>query len=120
MKFDDFAIGVDIEDIERFKDKDEAFLTRIFTQNEIEYCKSKINSHQNFAGRYCAKEAVFKALSALGETGIEFKLIEVYHQNKVPCVRFLSDLENKYRVKLSLSHDTTKAIAYVIICKKED
>ena len=120
MKFDDFAIGVDIEDVERLKNKDEMFLNRIFTQNEIEYCKSKINVHQHFAARYCAKEAVFKALSAFAEIGIEFKLIEVYHENKVPCVRFLSDLEDKYMVKLSLTHDSTKAVAYVIICRKED
>ena len=118
MNFEDFAIGVDIEEVERFKEKDSAFIQRIFTENEIEYCKSKITQHQHYAARYCAKEAVFKALSFFGEIGIEFKTIEVYHQNKVPSIRFLSELEKKYNVKLSLSHDKTKAVAYVIICKK--
>ena len=117
MIFDDFSIGVDIEDIERFINKDEMFLNRIFTQGEIEYCKSKISPHQHFAARYCAKEAVFKALSAFGEKGIEFKTIDIYHQNKVPCIRFLSELNDKYQAKLSLSHDKTKAVAYVIIKK---
>lgn len=117
MNFEDFSIGIDIEDVERFINKDATFLERIFTPNEIEYCKSKITSHQHFAARYSAKEAVFKALSALGESGIEFKTIEIYHQSKVPCIRFLSDLEKKYQAKLSLSHDKTKAVAYVIINK---
>lgn len=120
MNFEDFEIGIDIEDVERFKDKDDLFLNRIFTPLEIEYCKSKISQHQHFAARYCAKEAVFKALSAFGEMGIEFRSIEVYHQKKVPKIRFLSELQNKYKVKISLSHDKTKAVAYVIISKKED
>lgn len=120
MSFDNFAIGVDIEDVDRFKDKDDLFLNRIFTPLEIEYCKSKISQHQHFAARYCTKEAVFKALSSFNETGIEFKTIETYHINKVPHVRFLCELENKYNVKLSLSHDKTKAVAYVIIIKKEN
>ena len=117
MNFEKISIGVDIEDVERFINKDDAFLTRIFTPLEIEYCKSKTNSHQHFSARYCAKEAIFKALSAFNESGIEFKLIEIYHQNKIPCVRFLSDLSKKYEAKLSLSHDKTKSIAYVIIKK---
>ena len=37
----DFSIGTDIEDISRFdkyaKDKNEPFVQRIFTENEIEY-----------------------------------------------------------------------------------
>ncbi len=117
MDFEKISIGVDIEDVERFINKDEVFYNRIFTPLEIEYCKSKTNSHQHFSARYSAKEAVFKALSSFGESGIEFKTIEVYHQNKIPCVRFLSDLSKKYEAKLSLSHDKTKSIAYVIIKK---
>ena len=120
MNFDKFSIGVDIEDVERFINKDEMFINRIFTPLEIEYCKSKITPHQHFAARYCAKEAIFKALSAFKEKGIEFKSIEIYHENKVPKVRFLSELKDRYDVKVSLSHDKTKAIAYVIINKKED
>lgn len=120
MNFENISIGVDIETIERFENKDETFLKRIFSPVEIEYCKSKSSSAQHLAARYCAKEAVFKALSAFGVSGIEYNKIEVFHKNKVPCIRFLSDLENIYKAKLSLSHDKTKAIAYVIIEKSEN
>lgn len=120
MNFENFAIGVDIEDTERFINKDETFLNRIFTPLEIEYCNSKLNSHQHFAARYCAKEAIYKALSSMGEYGIEFKTIEIYNQNRIPYVRFLSELSKNYKAKLSLSHDKTKAIAYVIINKIKD
>jgi len=117
MNFENIAIGVDIETIERFENKDETFLKRIFSPAEIEYCASKSLPAQHFAARYCAKEAVFKALSAFGISGVEFNKIEVFHKDKVPCVRFLSELDNVFNVKLSLSHDRTKAIAYVIIEK---
>ena len=120
MNFDNFAIGIDIEDVERFQGKEASFYERLFTDVEIEYCNSKIASYQHYAVRYSAKEAVFKALSAFGEVGVEFKSIEIYHQNKIPQIRFLSDLQNKYEAKVSLSHDKTKAIAYVIINKKEN
>ncbi len=120
MNLQNISIGIDIEDIERFRKKDEKFLNRVFSPLEIDYCKSKTQSEQHFAARYCAKEAVFKALSAFGETGIDFNKIEIYHENKVPCLRFLSNLNEKYTGKVSLSHDKTKAIAYVIIEKIEN
>ena len=120
MEFENISVGIDIEDIERFDGKDNAFLTRIFTPLEIEYCSSKPNPKQHIAVRFCAKEAIFKALSAFGESGIEFKKIEIYHNKEVPNVRFLSDLDKKYKAKLSLSHDKTKAIAYVIVFKQTE
>ena len=120
MEFENIALGVDIEDIERFENKDNAFLERILTPQEIRYCTSKAKPAQHIAARFCAKEAIFKALSALKEHGIEFNKIDIYHNKEVPCVRFLSDLEKKYQAKLSLSHDKTKAVAYVIITKREN
>ena len=120
MRFEDLSIGIDIEDIARFENADDAFKKRIFTQSEIEYCSSKVFPAQHYAARFCAKEALFKAISGFGERGIEFNKMEVYHENGVPCFRFLNNLEKKYKVKLSLSHDKTKAIAYVIIFKSNE
>ncbi len=120
MKFDDIAIGTDIEEIKRFEKKDETFLKRVFSEREILYCKSQSYDAQHFAARYCAKEAVIKALSNFREKGFELNKIEVYHDsNKVPQIRFLNDLAKKYSVKVSLSHDKTKALAYVIIKKNK-
>lgn len=115
MEFENLSIGIDIEDIERFENITEAFKTRIFTQSEIEYCSTKSRPAQHYAARFCAKEAIFKALSGFGEKGIEFNKLEIYHEDDVPCVRFLNSLREKYKVKLSLSHDKTKASAYVMI-----
>lgn len=61
--------GVDIIEIERIKDSindiGEKFLKRVFTESEIEYCESKkAQKYQHYAGRFAAKEAAFKAVSA--------------------------------------------------------
>ena len=59
-----FAIGVDIESISRFKnlkrDKSRHFLEKIFTQNELNYCFSKKVPSPHLAVRFAAKEAAEK------------------------------------------------------------
>lgn len=109
------AIGVDIEDISRFKDKSPEFIHRIFTPIEIEYCQKYKNPESHYAARFCAKEAVIKALSALGAKNVQLNEIEVYHnENKCPQIRILKPLEKNIKFQLSVSHDKTKAIAFVV------
>ena len=108
------SIGVDIEDISRFEGKPERFYKRIFTENEIDYCLSFSKPQEHFAARFCAKEAVVKALSALGIKDVNYNEIEVFHnENKCPQIRLLKDLKQNILFELSLSHDKTKAIAFV-------
>jgi holo-[acyl-carrier protein] synthase len=40
----------------------EMFLARVYTAREIRYCQSRKHVTEHFAGRWAAKEAVFKAL----------------------------------------------------------
>jgi holo-[acyl-carrier protein] synthase len=58
-------IGIDIEEVKRFSKliKNKAFLKRVFSKEEIDYCKSKKQSAQHFAVRFAAKEAVWKAVN---------------------------------------------------------
>ncbi len=108
------AIGVDIEDIERFNGKSQKFIERIFTPVEIEYCMKYSKPESHFAVRFCAKEAVIKALSALGIKDVKLSEIEVFHnENKCPQIRILKPLNREIRFNLSLSHDRTKAVAFV-------
>jgi len=108
------VIGVDIEDIERFKNKPREFHDRIFTAVEQEYCSRFANPESHLAARFCAKEAVIKALSALDVTNVSYNEIEVFHnENKCPKVRILKKLKKNITFQLSLSHDRTKAIAFV-------
>lgn len=107
------AIGVDIEDINRFEGKSEEFLNRIFTPLELEYCMKYSKPQSHLAVRFCAKEAVVKTLTALGILHVSYNEIEIYHnENQCPQIRILKNLK-KHCFQVSLSHDRTKAIAFV-------
>jgi holo-[acyl-carrier protein] synthase len=113
------AIGVDIEDIERFGNKPQEFLDRLFSKNEQEYCFSKPNPASHFAVRFCAKEAVIKALNSMGLKHPQLNKIEIYHgKNGCPQIRLpeIKEYDN-LKIEVSLSHDKTKAIAFVLINK---
>ena len=62
----DIFIGTDLEDISRIRSaiekNGEKFLNRIYTREEQTYCQSKADPAMHFAGRFCAKEAMIKAL----------------------------------------------------------
>ena len=110
------AIGVDIEEISRFKDKSEKFLKRVFTSSELEYCMQYSKPESHLAVRFCAKEAVMKALTPLGIDIAEYNAIEIFHdKNNYPKVRILKNIGKDIKFELSLSHDRTKAIAFVIV-----
>ena len=109
------TIGVDIEEISRFKGKSERFLKRIYTDLELEYCMKHSKPESHLAARFCAKEAVMKALTPVGINIAEYNLIEIFHdKNNCPKVKILKDIDKKIDFELSLSHDRTKAIAFVV------
>lgn len=121
MDFENISVGTDIEEIARFsnktRDNDSHFLNRIFTEKELTYCFKDKQSAQHLCARFCAKEAVVKALTALGTEDVFYADIEILnHSNGSPYV-----VINKYpkiKVRISLSHSHTYATA-TAICFKE-
>ena len=112
------AVGVDIEEIKRFKNKSQKFLDRIYTKKEQEYCLSKTNPAGHLAVRFCAKEAVIKALTSLDVKRPNLNQIEISHEeNKSPRVELLNKINDRLKIDISLSHDRTKAIAFVTVEK---
>lgn len=75
------GLGTDIVEISRIGQMIErhgdTFLNRVFTETENEYCGSKKNKEQHYAGRWAAKEAVMKTLGTGFIKGIGWKDIEV-------------------------------------------
>lgn len=117
-----FAVGVDIEENSRFKDKvsDENFLKRVFTPQEIDYCMSKLNSHEHLAVRFCAKEAVIKAISTFYNeevSSIRLNQIEVMKESKIPKIKIHSDKYQDLTFSLSMSHCKSHSIAQVLCSK---
>jgi holo-[acyl-carrier protein] synthase len=118
--------GIDIVEVarvaaavERFGER---FLARVFTPNEIRYCRSKQNAMERFAARFAAKEAGFKAIGTGWRHGVTWKDIEVGHAPEGrPTLRlsgkaaeFAAHLGMK-RASLSISHTAAQAIAHVIL-----
>ena len=48
----------------------EQFLTRVFTGGEIQFCQSRKHAMQHFAGRWAAKEAIWKCLGTGRRRGV--------------------------------------------------
>jgi len=112
-------LGTDIVEIQRIQKninfKKDKFLSRIFTEGEIEYCESKLNPAIHFAGRFAGKEAIKKAVLSSGLLKrISMKDIEIIPVNNIPRVKILS-LDN--HINLSISHTQDFATATAIIMK---
>ena len=120
--------GTDIIEINRIKSSieelGENFKNKIFTDKEIQYCESRRNAkYQHYAGRFAAKEAIFKAVSELlnNKFEISWKDGEILNdENGKPRVTIKSNtLEEKIEnIDISISHCKEYAVANVIvICK---
>jgi len=76
-------VGVDVEDIAAINIDNETFVERNFTAREIEYCRQTPSPQSSFAGRWSAKEAVFKSLGVASKgAGAPLKEIEVLRDEK--------------------------------------
>lgn len=120
MEIKNLAVGIDIEDIQRFDkyshDKNNRFLEKIFTKSEIDYCFSYKAPSKHLAARYCAKEACVKALTKLGIKDVYYNQIEVYRDNFGGVSIRLVD-KKKYShisMQVSLSHSKDTAVANVL------
>jgi holo-[acyl-carrier protein] synthase len=74
------GIGIDTIEVARIHKQisgSERFKARIFTPAEIEYCEAKKNKAQNYAARFAAKEAFFKALGTGWRGGLAFTQVEI-------------------------------------------
>lgn len=112
--------GIDIIEVNRIKENidkyGDKFLSRVYTKNEIEYCESKnVQKFQSYAGRFAAKEAIFKALSDYidNKFEIEWKDIEILNdESGKPKVYLYGKLNEKFcNIDVSISHIESMAVA---------
>jgi holo-[acyl-carrier protein] synthase len=119
-------VGVDLIEIERVRralDRHgDGFRERCFTVAEREYCDSKPNPAQHYAGRFAAKEAVGKALGS----GVYFtwKEIEIRGRPKPGVVlsgrtAAWSDRIGAGRIELSMTHSRELAAAVAVVLDAE-
>lgn len=118
------GVGVDIVDVRRIKEileKDNGFLEKIFTSNEIDDLKSRNLRPEYVAGRFAAKEAVSKALGT-GFRGFTFRDIVIDNTTLgkpivtlIGKARIIANQSGDSTVHLSISHECDNAIAYAVL-----
>ncbi|MGJ0700821.1 holo-ACP synthase [Clostridium perfringens] len=122
------GIGVDIIEIERVRQaiqNNKKFLSKLFTEREIDYFISRNMNSEVIAGNFAAKEAVSKALGT-GIRGFSFKDIEILrnelgkpevilHNGANLIGNKLVGNTNSLRIHLSISHNNSNAIAYSVL-----
>lgn len=82
-------VGVDVESVQAINVDNETFIERNFTSNEQVYCRKAPSPQASFAGRWSAKEAVFKSLGVSSKgAGAPLKDIEIVNdENGAPVVK---------------------------------
>lgn len=120
------GLGTDIIEIARIAQSidryGERFVQRIFTADEIAYCRRKKSAAESFAARFAAKEAAAKALGTGISRGVSWLEIEVTRE---PGGRPLLALSGRaaerarelgvVRASLSLTHTREMAMAVVVM-----
>jgi NAD(P)H-hydrate epimerase len=118
------GIGIDIVEIKRISDalkKNNRFLQKVFTSDELKYLEEKRFRVQSVAGGFAAKEAVSKALGT-GFRGFGLQDIQVLRDELgKPFViltgkaRSIAEAKGDYTIHLSISHSDDNAIAYAML-----
>ncbi len=120
--------GIDIIDVKRFKiqyeKENNTFFEKLFTNNEIDYVKSRKTGYINFAGKFAAKEAFFKALGTGKISPFKWKEVEVIYDSKgKPELKIKGKSKESLekmevtKIHLSISHIEEIAVAFVILEK---
>ena len=99
----------------------ELFINRVYTDHEIQYCQSRKQAIQHFAGRWAAKEAILKALGTGWRKGISWRDVEVRNEpGGRPVValrggdRDVVEQLGIAEMLISISHCRSHATAYAL------
>src|SRR5687767_4393105 len=101
--------------IERYGDR---FVKRIYTDEEVAYCRRRRDFVSSFAARFAAKEAAMKALGTGHSRGVLWRGIEVVRHGGPPQLRFHGGAAARFTAMgatgslLTLTHSQELAIAH--------
>src|SRR5919204_4684665 len=113
------GVGIDLLDIRRFEralERRPRLAERVFTDAEREYAAGRARPAMHLAARFCAKEAVAKAL---GLSGWSFRDVEVVATETAPEIRLTGRAAERadelgVAVRISLPHTDTTAGAVAL------
>ncbi len=111
------GIGTDIVKIQRVKDR---VIDRILSDNEKKIFNNFKNENRKkefAAGRFSAKEALYKALN----TSFDFNKVSILNKkNGEPYIdensmNYITKKIDKIKIKVTISHEKEYAIAFVVV-----
>src|SRR3989338_7675072 len=120
------GIGVDLVNIPRMRAVierwQERFLARVFTEQEIAYCRARRDPAPHFAARFAAKEAGRKAPGTGPRHGGSWRALEVRRERGPGPVLVLSGGSRELgrarggtRMLLALTHEGEYALAQAML-----
>lgn len=120
------GLGTDIAEIDRItaaiERHGQAFIKRVFTENEIWYCERHRGKYERYAARFAAKEAMMKALGTGWRKGVRWRDIEVRNAAGGKPEIFLTGEAEKHAARLgarhfhiSITHSGNLALAQVVL-----
>jgi holo-[acyl-carrier protein] synthase len=112
-------LGIDLLEVDRMAaalDRTPGLRDRLFTAAEQAYAESQAVPARSYAARFCAKEAVVKALAL--ETW-DAREIEVIHApSGAPEIRLHGSLAERGPVAVSITHTRVTAGAVAIVAPR--
>lgn len=110
---ENFGIGIDIVAIKKFEKitylQKPSFYKKTFLPSEIKYCLKFKKPAEHFAGKFAIKESVRKSI----DEQISFLEIETFHIESKLKIKLCGNLEKKYNLMGSISHEKDYAIGMV-------
>lgn len=119
------GIGIDIVEVGRLQaalEGTKAMEARVFTEEEVSFCRARKNRYQHLSGRFAAKEAALKALGTGWSQGIKWKDVEILSDEAgKPFLRFhgkaleFFEKSGARQMFVSITHSAKHAVAVVVL-----
>jgi len=112
--------GVDITEVCRLRKAvgrwGDVFLQRLFTEQELSVARTRVNMYEHLAGRFAAKEAVFKAF---GDPHLSWHDVQIINDpSGKPVCKIAQNRSNNKQVLISISHVKEYAVASAVVSQE--
>jgi holo-[acyl-carrier protein] synthase len=117
--------GLDATEIPRIREvlerHGDRFLQRVYTEDEIAYCRRHRDPAPSLAARFAAKEAAMKALGTGAAFGVTWRDVEVVRHGGPPQLRLHGVALRRFEAMgarsslITLTHSRDLALAHVML-----
>jgi phosphopantetheine--protein transferase-like protein len=117
------GIGVDLEDVARWevllRDIPPHQLNTLFTVEEQAICNARGDRSAAYAGRWCAKEAVRKAINGLAVITLrDIAILSAPDGAPIVSISGVDAVLDTVDVRVSIAHSETTAAAFAVAVRR--